>query len=400
MRGKIINIILLLVSVFFALPVFASDTSGTINASANYAWGENMAWINFAPTTSGVYSGLAITDTAITGYAWSAIDGWINFGPTNSGQGVTNTSDGVLDGNAWSSNLGWISFAGVTINSSGKFTGTAGTEGSIPGRISFDCMQCNVTTDWRPLSARTVDVVISSNKSSGNIGNTGNTSGTTHQNIVQTFNDISLPIPTDTGLSDHVEAYNAPLVVLPNQTGLLVHTFETGVGVILQIPAHAYASGLTIEITKQNPAEENTSLFSFAYGGGVFNIVAKNSSGALVHSFLQPIKITLSIPVNLAGRTDIGVYWYDSVHKTWVAVPNVTYAGTTASFYVDHLTIFAVMQSGTKNETNTAISTSTPIKKLGLQQSKTKTHNIILFMLLVLLVCFLYFYKKSKCKNK
>ena len=400
MRGKIINIILLLVSVFFALPVFASDTSGTINASANYAWGENMAWINFAPTTSGVYSGLAITDTAITGYAWSAIDGWINFGPTNSGQGVTNTSDGVLDGNAWSSNLGWISFAGVTINSSGKFIGTAGTEGSIPGRISFDCMQCNVTTDWRPLSARTVDVVISSNKSSGNTGNTGNTSGTIHQNIVQTFKDISLPVPTDIVSSDHVEAYNAPLVVLPNQTGLLAETFESGVGAIVQIPAHAYTSGLTIEITKQNPAEENTSLFSFAYGDGVFSVVAKDSSGTLVHSFMKPIKITLSIPVNLAGRADIGVYWYDVAHKNWVAVPNVTYTGTTASFYVNHLTIFAVMQSGSKKDTVSISSTPTETTTVGLQQSKNKTHNIILFMLLVLLICFLYLHEKSKCKNK
>ncbi|MCX6721375.1 MAG: hypothetical protein NT026_02110 [Candidatus Staskawiczbacteria bacterium] len=58
----------------------------------------------------------------------------------------------VLSGSAWGENTGWIDFSGVTINSSGQFTGTA--EGDIVGTVNFDCTStgCPVTTDWRQVS--------------------------------------------------------------------------------------------------------------------------------------------------------------------------------------------------------------------------------------------------------
>ena len=136
----------------FPVLAFASDTNGTVLSP--YAWGENLGWINFAPTSSGTYLGLTITDSAVTGYAWSKDAGWINFGPVGSSQGVTNTPDGSLGGSAWSTALGWIAMSGVSIDSTGTFHGLAGTAGSSAGRVSFDCANCGVTTDWRPLSAR------------------------------------------------------------------------------------------------------------------------------------------------------------------------------------------------------------------------------------------------------
>lgn len=123
------------------------SAQGNIN-TGSYAWGENLSWINFAPPAGNV----KVTDTAITGYAWSQNYGWINMSPTNGG--VTNNTSGQLGGNAWSSGLGgWIPFDGVTINSSGKFTGIAGIAGTTIGRINFDCTNCNVVTDWRPAAA-------------------------------------------------------------------------------------------------------------------------------------------------------------------------------------------------------------------------------------------------------
>jgi hypothetical protein len=143
-------LIIVISAVFLPLAVsLASTTNGTIDTNYKYAWGENLGWVNFGCD----YCNVQVTDSGITGYAWSRQYGWINLSPTNGG--VTNTSEGVLGGNAWSSNLGWITFSGATINSSGKFTGTAGTSGSKAGRISFDCANCNVATDWRPASART-----------------------------------------------------------------------------------------------------------------------------------------------------------------------------------------------------------------------------------------------------
>ncbi len=148
MKKHILSVVAVVVGLvafcFFSPRVQA--VGGTITGSSAYAWGENIGWINFLASGSNV----VISDTAITGYAWSPNYGWINLSPTNSG--VTNTSGGVLGGRAWSSGLGWVPFTGVTINTSGKFTGMAGTAGSTAGRINFDCANCSVVTDWRPSS--------------------------------------------------------------------------------------------------------------------------------------------------------------------------------------------------------------------------------------------------------
>jgi hypothetical protein len=152
----------------------ALGATGTIDSTNKYAWGENLGWINFAPRdSSNNYVGLTITDSAITGYAWSSLYGWVNFSPTNSGQGVTNTTSGTLGGSAWSEQLGWIDMTGVSINSSGTFTGTAGTADTNGGRIKFDCTNCNVSTTWRPSSSGSG----SGGGSSGNSSGGSNTSG-------------------------------------------------------------------------------------------------------------------------------------------------------------------------------------------------------------------------------
>ena len=139
-------------ALYFLIPsnVFA----GTIDSAFKYGWGENFGWINFAPTDSGsTYHGLTITNSLVTGYAWSKTYGWINFSPTNGG--VTNNCSGQLGGYAWSTELGWIPMTGVTINSSGKFTGVGGDASSAGGRITFDCDNCDVRTDWRHCTVAT-----------------------------------------------------------------------------------------------------------------------------------------------------------------------------------------------------------------------------------------------------
>ncbi len=137
---------------FFGLhAVSVLGATGTINSTFKYGWGENFGWINFAPTdSSNNYHGLTITDSAVTGYAWSKTYGWINFSPSNGG--VTNSCTGELSGYAWSTELGWIPLSGVTINSSGEFTGTGGSTSVPAGRITFDCDHCDVRTDWRHCS--------------------------------------------------------------------------------------------------------------------------------------------------------------------------------------------------------------------------------------------------------
>lgn len=127
--------------------VFASQTNGTISG---YAWSSQIGWINFG--VSGFAA--AITDTALSGYAWNENTGRINLNPTQSG--VVNNNEGTLSGRAWNEGTGWINFAGVTVGSTGIFSGTATGDNSVS--INFSCTNCNVTTDWRPASARILNV--------------------------------------------------------------------------------------------------------------------------------------------------------------------------------------------------------------------------------------------------
>lgn len=139
------------VLIFLITPVaYASSTIGTTDSAYKYAWSNVGGYVNFAPSQGGI----TITDTGITGYAWSANFGWINFDTNLSG--VTNDGEGNLGGFAWGEGAGWISFSGVTIDDSGHFQGQS-VGGAVNGAsytITFDCANCDVRTDWRPVSVR------------------------------------------------------------------------------------------------------------------------------------------------------------------------------------------------------------------------------------------------------
>lgn len=179
---KNIKILVLTIIIFLLITsgAFASEINGTVPVDS-YAWGENIGWINFGASSGNVH----ITDSAVTGYAWSSTHGWINLSPGSGG--VTNTCTGQLGGYAWSSALGWITFSGVTINSSGRFTGIAGTTGSTAGRINFDCGNCNVTTDWRQCALRTTPTPTPSSS---------NTSTTTTSSTSADSQTTTSPTPT------------------------------------------------------------------------------------------------------------------------------------------------------------------------------------------------------------
>jgi hypothetical protein len=94
------------------------------NQGDQYAWGENVGWINFKP---GQGPGVTVTGIGLTGFAWGENIGWVNLSPDNGG--VKNDGLGHLSGFAWGENVGWINFApmdaGVTIGADGRFSGFA-----------------------------------------------------------------------------------------------------------------------------------------------------------------------------------------------------------------------------------------------------------------------------------
>src|SRR4030042_2187408 len=131
--------------------LIVQGTCGIIDPESNdsqYAWGENVGWINFAPSQG---TGVNVTDSGLYGYAWGENIGWINLSPTN--DGVMNEGAGNLSGYAWGENVGWINFAptggGVFINpTTGVFFGYAWGENI--GWINFAPATGGAKTSWRP----------------------------------------------------------------------------------------------------------------------------------------------------------------------------------------------------------------------------------------------------------
>lgn len=154
--------------------VFAAETIDPNNDNSQFAWGENVGWINAEPSGNNG-PGVTVSGTKLTGYMYGENIGWINLNCQNNNTcgstgnyGVTNDGQGNLAGYAWGENVGWISFScknnqpscastgdyGVVINkTTGDFSGYA--YGENIGWISFSCSNKNtcgsaqykVTTD-------------------------------------------------------------------------------------------------------------------------------------------------------------------------------------------------------------------------------------------------------------
>jgi hypothetical protein len=153
---KIYSLLLMLSVVWLAGGVVFAENIDPDNDGSQYAWGENVGWINFQPSFG---PGVTVTDSAMTGYAWAENVGWINL--SSSYGGVSNDGSGNLSGYAWSENTGWISFScsntgscglanyGVNIDpNTGVFSGYAWGENI--GWINFATITGgSVKTSWR-----------------------------------------------------------------------------------------------------------------------------------------------------------------------------------------------------------------------------------------------------------
>ena len=96
LKNKIILGVLAFSFLLISPQVFASTTSGTIDPTYHYAWGENVGFIDFKNVT--------ITDTSLSGSAYGENIGWIDLST------ITNNNEGTLAGYAWGENIGWVTF--------------------------------------------------------------------------------------------------------------------------------------------------------------------------------------------------------------------------------------------------------------------------------------------------
>ncbi len=127
---------------------------------SQYAWGENIGWLNFDTRDGNV----VVADANLTGYVWTENIGWINLGPNyaDPNVGIKNDGTGLLSGYAWAENVGWINFYpqvpgdsnhyGVTVDTEGKFAGMAWGENigwiNLNPEVSGDPNHYGVITSW------------------------------------------------------------------------------------------------------------------------------------------------------------------------------------------------------------------------------------------------------------
>ena len=107
-----------------ASPAWAQSN---VVAPNQFAWGENVGWINFRDANLGT-QGVRMGPSFLSGFAWGENIGWINFGdgtPANGFQYANTTgadfgvnrdpSTNALTGLAWGENVGWINFTLPTL---------------------------------------------------------------------------------------------------------------------------------------------------------------------------------------------------------------------------------------------------------------------------------------------
>jgi hypothetical protein len=107
----------------------------TINAANKYAYGANIAWMDWSGDTN---SGVVIGEFVCSGYIYAANVGWINLGsgaPANGIQyqnlaandfGVNQDGLGNLRGYAYGANIGWVNFENTGAPSVNLKTGRLG----------------------------------------------------------------------------------------------------------------------------------------------------------------------------------------------------------------------------------------------------------------------------------
>jgi hypothetical protein len=164
MKRKQTLTVFLQAMVLFSGTIVLGENIDPNNDDSQYAYGENVGWLNFEPNTG---DGVQVASDKLTGFVWAENIGWMSLSCENTSScgtvnyGVTNDGSGNLSGYAWAENVGWINFNpivpgdpidyGVKIDADGNFDGWAWGENI--GWIRFDSTKtynvqaCKVTLE-------------------------------------------------------------------------------------------------------------------------------------------------------------------------------------------------------------------------------------------------------------
>lgn len=78
---KTVGAIFFVILLFFCSTGYAAENIDPDNDGSQYAYGENVGWLNGEPDGNGG-PGVEVSDLELTGYIWGENIGWINLSPT------------------------------------------------------------------------------------------------------------------------------------------------------------------------------------------------------------------------------------------------------------------------------------------------------------------------------
>ena len=82
LRKRIFPAVVLATLLAAIASLVAAETIDPLSSDAQYAWGENVGWINAEPSANGG-PGVTVSGQQLTGYMWGENIGWINMNCSN-----------------------------------------------------------------------------------------------------------------------------------------------------------------------------------------------------------------------------------------------------------------------------------------------------------------------------
>lgn len=324
--------------VFFAPSAHASQTNGTIvSSSPALAWSTKLGWMNFRALNGNI----RITDSGITGYAWSPSFGWTNLSPSTSGVHIS--ANGLLSGLAWNPHGGWINFEGVSIDSQGRFRGqsTRIENNSTSTVINFDCLQCTITTDYRPIVFRETTGPSGSGISSPVAANTPSSTPRKPEARPVTDN-TKKPTPaiqTIPQIRDNISHLITPIDGTKRTVEL-----EDGTLITLTATESLGTNGTSISITP-TPIKVSANATHISAIKHTFDITL--NFGDIPQRELTilkaPLKLEITLPPRFRSIPNAHLYYHNNTDGQWHRVPKTKYEHGKLEATLDHLTEFALV---------------------------------------------------------
>jgi hypothetical protein len=104
-----------------------------------------------------------------------------------------------------------------------------------------------------------------------------------------------------------------------------------------------------------------------------YDISAIDKNGIPIHEFNQLIKITLPIARDQRGVANLKLYWLNETNWSWVLIPDAVFEKDKVTFYINHLTRFAIFADQSVGSANTKIESSISLPK----EKKAEYENMV-----------------------